>query len=193
MDVLELYRRNAEWYIATVKAAREGQWEAPTPCEGWDVRTLVNHVASEDRWTAPLVEGQTIEQVGDRFEGDLLGADPVGNAVDAAREAERAFTEPGATDRTVHLSFGDTPAAEYAYQLAAEHLIHGWDLAVAIGADRQLDPETVHACAEWFASQEELFRRWGVIGPRVELPEGATEQDRLLSAFGRDSAWRPPS
>ena len=55
----------------------EDQWGAPTPCADWDVRELVNHVAGEDLWTAPLLEGSTIEEVGDRFDGDLLGDDPI--------------------------------------------------------------------------------------------------------------------
>ena len=64
----------------------EDQWEDPTPCADWSVRDLVNHVAGEDRWTVPLLEGQRIEQVGSRFEGDGLGTDPIGSASEAAKE-----------------------------------------------------------------------------------------------------------
>ena len=55
--------------------------------------------------------------------------------------------------QTVHLSFGDVPAEEYAHQLAADHIIHGWDLAVATGGDTSMDPEMVEALAAWFAGQ----------------------------------------
>src|SRR2546427_12764915 len=36
------------------------QWKAVTPCEAWDVRTLVNHVVGELLWVPPLLEGKTI-------------------------------------------------------------------------------------------------------------------------------------
>jgi uncharacterized protein (TIGR03086 family) len=86
----------------------------------------------------------------------------------------------------VHLSFGDTPAEEYVRQLFADHLIHGWDLAVAIGADRTIDPEALRECQDWFADREKLYRDSGVVGPRVDVGPDASPQDRLLAAFGRD-------
>jgi uncharacterized protein (TIGR03086 family) len=193
VELLEMYRRCLREFVDRVPQVGVEQWAAATPCAGWDVRTLVNHVVNEDRWTVPIFAGETIEEVGDRFDGDLLGTDPAGAAREAAQEAELAVAEAGALDRTVHLSFGDTPAVEYVRQLAAEHLVHGWDLAAAIGAAPRLDADAVRECAEWFADREELFRTWGVIGPRVELPSGASAQDRLLAGFGRDPAWRPGS
>ena len=69
-------------------------------------------------------------------------------------------------------------AAEYARQLAADHLVHAWDLARALGVDDTLDPEAVHAVAEWFEPTEELWREAGVIGPRVPVPDDADEQTR---------------
>jgi len=37
----------------------------------------VNHLAGEDLWAPPLLAGSTIAEVGDRFEGDVLGAEPL--------------------------------------------------------------------------------------------------------------------
>jgi len=189
MDLVDLYGRSLTGFTDLVRKVRPDQWAAPTPCAGWDVRALVNHVAGEDRWTVPLLAGATIAEVGDRFDGDLLGDDPVAAADDATEQAGAAFREPGALDRTVHLSFGDTPAPEYLWQLLADHLVHGWDLAASVGASRHLDPAVVAACAEWFAEREELYRQAGAIGPRVDIVPAASAQDRLLAAFGRDPAW----
>jgi uncharacterized protein (TIGR03086 family) len=186
MAILDLYRRSVDAFADRVAEVAPDQWDNPTPCTDWDVRALVNHIVYEQRWSAPLFEGATIAEVGDRLEGDLLGDDPLGSARAAAAEALAAVADPGVTERTVHLSFGDTPGSEYLYQLFADHLIHGWDLAVGIGADRTLDPEMVRACQEWFTEREELFRNSGAIGPAAPLPPDATDQDRLLAAFGRD-------
>ena len=48
----------------------------------------------------------------------------------------------------VHLSYGDEDMTEYVAQLAADHLIHGWDLAVATGGDTALDDDLVEAVAD---------------------------------------------
>jgi uncharacterized protein (TIGR03086 family) len=189
MDLVELYRRSVAEFTGRVGQVRAEQWSEPTPCAGWDVRTLVNHLVNEERWVPPLLAGATIAEVGDRFDGDLLGDDPAGTAAGAAGESEAAIAEPGALDRTVHLSFGATPATEYVHQLLADHLVHSWDLAVSIGADPQLDAEAVRACADWFAGREELYRQAGVIGDRFEVPDTADQQDRLIAAFGRDPDW----
>ncbi len=186
MALVDLYRRSVENFADRVKQIRPDQWAAPTPCADWDVRALVNHVVSEQLWSVPLFAGATIAEVGDRFDGDLLGDDPVANSTEAAEDARAVVSETGAMDRTVHLSFGDTPATEYVNQLFADHLIHGWDVAAAIGADRTIDPESVQACLEWFADREDLYRGGGAIGPRVDLPADASDQDRLLAGFGRD-------
>src|ERR671911_105737 len=134
MDVTDLHRRTVAAFVSRLDTVGE-RWSAPTPCPDWDVRSLVNHIAYEDVWTVPLMEGATIAEVGDRFEGDLLGDDPVAAARAAAAAAPIAPASGLVAGRIVPLSFGDTPAEEYAYQLAADHLVHGWDLAAATGGD----------------------------------------------------------
>jgi ketosteroid isomerase-like protein len=146
----------------------------------------VNHVVGEERWAVPLMEGRTIAEVGDTLDGDLLGDDPYGAASAAARAAEQAAAL--SIDK-VHLSYGDEDPHEYLRQLAADHLIHGWDLAVAIGALPRLDAELVDDVATWFAQREELYRSAGMIGDHLD---GFTDPaESLLAAFGRDPRWNP--
>jgi uncharacterized protein (TIGR03086 family) len=189
MDVIDLHRRTVADFVSRLDAVGE-QWQAPTPCPAWDVRALVNHVVGEDLWTVPLMNGATIEEVGDRFDGDVLGDDPVAAARAAADAATIATGSGLVAGRIVHLSFGDTPAEEYAYQLAADHLIHGWDLTAAVGADRELDPELVEAVASWFTERERDFRAAGAIGERPAGTTPSGPQDELLIAFGRDPGWK---
>ncbi len=196
MHVTDLHRRSVEGFVAqldALEALDASRWRAPTPCDEWDVRALVNHVANEDLWTVPLMEGATMDEVGDRFDGDLLGDDPVAIARSACDAATIAAASGVVAGQTVHLSFGDTPADEYAYQLAADHLIHGWDLAAATGGQRAMDPELVETCAAWFVEREDLYRGAGVIAARPAVGDAETDdpQSRLLLAFGRDPSWHP--
>jgi uncharacterized protein (TIGR03086 family) len=191
MDLETLYRRTVEGWTARVEAVGPDQWADPTPCEDWDVRTLVNHVVGEDAWTEPLMRGSTIEEVGDRLDGDLLGDEPQAAARGAATEATAAVAATLPTQGKVHLSYGDEDMAEYVSQLAADHLIHGWDLAAATGGDVDLDAELVAGVAAWFAEREEMYRQSGAIGPRV-AGHGDPQSD-LLAQFGRDASWAPPA
>jgi uncharacterized protein (TIGR03086 family) len=185
MDTREIYRRSSAAFAARVHAV-DGRWDAPTPLPGWDVRELVHHLVLEERWAPPLFAGETIDDVGGRFDGDLLGADPVDAFDTAAAGALAAVAAEGALDRTVHLSFGDHPGREYAMQLAADHLVHAVDLARALGVDDGLDPEVVDVVLAWFPSTEPLYRELGVIGPRVETEPWAGPQAELLGRFGRE-------
>src|SRR5262245_51570350 len=196
MHVTDLHRRSVEDFMATLASLEgkdDGAWASPTPCADWDVRALVKHIGNEDLWTVPLMDGATIEEVGSRFDGDLLGSDPLTVTRAAGETATMAAASGIVAGRLVHLSFGDTPAEEYAFQLAADHIIHGWDLAAAIGADRHIDPELVSVLAAWFAEREDAYRRAGAIGDRPTGDVGDDPQNRLIAAFGRDPGWQPPA
>jgi uncharacterized protein (TIGR03086 family) len=187
MDVKTLHRRAVESWQRFVDGVGADQWDLPTPCTDWDVRALVNHVVGEERWTGPLLDGMTIAEVGDRFDGDVLGDDP--QATGRAASAEAVAAVDGKLDGidAVHLSYGDENPGEYVHQLSADHLIHGWDLAAATGQDRTLDAELVAEVSAWFADREELYRHAGMLGPR--LASGGDPQSDLLAAAGRAADW----
>lgn len=185
-----MHRRTVDWWTSRLAAVGDEQWGLPTPCTDWDVRALVKHVAGEDLWTVPLLEGSTIEEVGDRFDGDLLGDSPVAAAQAAASAAVTAVGDLMEQCPAVHLSYGDERPEEYVWQLAADHLVHGWDLAAAVGAGTELPADLVVALDEWFTPHEELYRGAGIIGDRGALTGDA--QHDLLARFGRESGWTPP-
>lgn len=188
VDPVELYRGAAAGFGNCVHAVGPDQWSWPTPCSEWNVRELVNHLVGENRWVPELFAGRTVADVGDRLDGDLLGADPVAAWDSSIAAALDSIGEDGAMARIVRLSFGDLPGGEYVMQLFADLLIHGWDLARAIGADEHLDAALVTACATWFEGAAELYRGAGVVGSQVEVAATADPQARLLAAFGRDPA-----
>lgn len=185
MDVPEMFRGAVAGFDARVRQIGDHQWGQATPDDGWTVRDLVNHVVGEDLWAPLLLAGSTIAEVGDRFGGDVLGADPRASWAEASAGAVRAAEADGAMDRIVHLSFGDFPGSEYTLQLFADHLIHAWDLARAIGADERLDAGLVASCADWFSAREDAYRDAGAIAARPPVPGDADAQTSLLACFGR--------
>lgn len=187
MEVIDRYRRAASAYGQHVHQIGAHQWHQPTPCSEWEVRALVNHLVGENLWAVELFAGHTVTSVGSKFDGDLLGDDPVRVWDRSAAAALAAIETPGAMESKVHLSFGDFSGAEYTDQLFADMLVHGWDLARAIGAEERLDADLVDACATWFAGWEDGYRSAGVIG---SAQEGADSDPAtaLLGAFGRNAS-----
>ena len=187
MDLVTLHARTVQVWLGYVDGVQEDQWDGATPCSDWTVRDLVNHVVGEDLWTVPLLGGSTIEEVGDRFEGDVLGSDPIEVARDSGRAAADAAASAVPGGGTVRLSYGEDSVDNYVGQLAADHLVHAWDLAVATGQDAELDEDLVSAVAAWYAPWESVYRAGGAVGARADTSE--KPQDDLLLGFGRDPRW----
>lgn len=184
MDEVSAFRRGSEGFVQRARRIAPGQWSAPTPCAEWDVRALVNHVAGEYFWVPELLGGKTVADVGDRLDGDLLGEDPVGRLSAARDLAVAALDAADVLDRTVHLSYGDVPAAEYAKQMTIDSTIHSWDLARATGGDEQLDEELVDLALTELQRTGEDWRSAGLFGAQTEAVDGST-QARLLALTGR--------
>jgi uncharacterized protein (TIGR03086 family) len=184
-DVRDLFQHAHGHFGELVHAIGDDQWDAATPCSDWDVRALVNHLAYEARWAVPLLEGQTVEQVGTQFDGDLLGDDPKASYDAAVSAADAAVRDDGALDRTVHLSYGETPAADYLSQLTGDFVIHAWDLARGIGADDSLDTEMLQWVYEQVEPQADMLAQSGMFDPPVDVPADADLQTKTLALFGR--------
>ena len=187
-DLVEVHGRCGRGFAALVAGVGPDQWHDDTPCTEWDVRTLVHHLLYEQRWTPPLLEGQTIQEVGDRFEGDLMGADASewpSLLASSIEESHAVVAQPGSLGRTVHLSFGDTPGEEYVTQLTADLAIHGWDLARATGQDDTIDPDAVALLLPWAEANAELLAGSGMFGSPIEAGPDEPDHVRLLRLLGR--------
>jgi uncharacterized protein (TIGR03086 family) len=188
-DIAELHRQACSQVTTRVERIAAGHWDLPTPCTEWNVRDLVHHLVSGTSWVAPLVEGCTIAEVGDRFDGDILGDDPLDVWASAAAEARSVASQPGAQERTVHLSFGDVPASEYLCQVTSDLVIHSWDLAQAVRGDDRLNASLVAFVDDYLSPQIDVWRSAGAFGPAVDVGPDAGSQDRLLAQTGRSPNW----
>jgi uncharacterized protein (TIGR03086 family) len=184
-DITRLHRRALDSTGRVVAGISPDQLDLRTPDADWDVRALLNHVVGGNLWAAELAAGGTIEQVGDRLDGDVIGADPTAAYDRSATAAAAAFEAPGALDAPCAVSYGPVPGSVYAGHRFVDVLIHGWDLAAATGQDATLDAGLVDACTLILEPQVEAFRAAGAIGPAVPTAPGASPQTRLLAMLGR--------
>ena len=165
--------------------------DAPTPCDDWDLRTLVNHVIL---WTAYSAERRAHgESVAEDLMTRDFTADP-GFAQDYSAQIDRAVTawsDPAAWERELGVMGSGTPAADVAAMLIAEMVLHGWDIARATGQEYAGDEAVAANVLATVEAQGELFRQYQGFAAIVPVEESATVLDRALSLSGRDPQWKP--
>ncbi len=187
-DVADLHRRalsTVEPIVAGITPAMMGN---ATPCEGWDVRALLNHVVAGNWWAAELANGKTIDEVGAALDGDVVGDDPLATYRDSSRAADEAFSKPGAMDAPCAVSYGPVPGSVYAGHRFIDVLIHGWDLAQATGQQPAMPADLVAACWEVVTPQIDMVRASGMFGDDLPVPDDADQTTRLLALMGRDAS-----
>lgn len=172
---------------------RDDQWgtalpdDFPTmdPSRKLTVREAVNYHAYDDAWVPDTLAGKTIDEVGSAYDGDLLGDPPTeGYARYNARanDAVRAITD---LDQPVHLSYGDFPTREYLRHVTSFRGLRVFDIAKALGFDTTMPDDLVQGLWDQITPEVEQWRELGVFGPKVEVPDDAPLQDRLLGITGR--------
>ncbi len=170
------------------------QWDMTLPSsfatrrrpEPPSLRTLVNYHAYDDAWVPDMLAGRTMDEAGpDKFDGDLLGDDPVASfeaIVERACAAAAAVTD---LDAVAHLSFGDYPVREYFWQINQFRALRAHDIAREIGVDPDLPAELVQGIWDEVNPHAEEWRAIGVFPAAVPVPEDAPLLQRLLGLTGR--------
>ncbi|WP_436771080.1 TIGR03086 family metal-binding protein [Yinghuangia sp. YIM S09857] len=175
---------------------RDDQLDAPTPCEEYRVRHLLGHLvgltaAFRDAARKDLGPSTATNpgSVTPDVDADWRTALPrqLGELADAWRvpEAWEGMTQAGG------LTF---PAAVAGPVALNEVLIHGWDLARALGEDYPADRASLESSFELLApnadadgdAEDSLF------GPVVPVPDDADLLDRVIGLAGRDPGWTRP-
>jgi uncharacterized protein (TIGR03086 family) len=181
-DASDRFRRIAAAFDARVHAVAPDAWDAPAPCEGWVARDVVGHLVGWMPFFLERFSGVTLPA------GPAVAVDPVG-AWDALRDglqgvlddpgraALPCFVEPANRHCTVAEAINDF--------MTTDVFLHTWDLARAAGLDEKLDPDEVHHTLVGMEPLDAVLRGSGHYGPRVAVPEDASEQDRLLAFIGR--------
>lgn len=185
VDLPEVHARALDHARRSVAGVGDEQWDVVSDCEDWTVRELVNHVVTGNYWAAELGSGLTIEAVGDRLDGDVLGTDPLRAYDDSALVAAAVFRAPDAMDKPCAVSYGPVPGSVYCGHRFLDVLVHGWDVAASTGQDTTLDPALVDACLAVIEPQLDMLAGSGAFGTPLEVPDDADPQTRLLAVLGR--------
>ncbi len=175
----ERYRRLAAQFTERVRQVPPDAWDNPAPCEGWVARDVVRHLVE---WVPGFLSAYGI----DVPTGPSVDDDPVGawETFDAGLRA--VLDDPDVSSREIDAPMGRMTVAQAIDMIVTgDVFFHTWDLARATGLDETLDPDEVHGSLEAMLPYEDAMRSSGHYGPRVEVPDDADEQTKLLAFIGR--------
>ncbi len=190
MDAQELFDEGLQEASTCVKRVDADQMQNETPCSEWDLKALLNHMVYELSWLPDLLAGKTVKEVGDKYEGDLVGNDPQAAWKSAADKASEAVKNAKPDDK-VHLSYGDVTADHYIREVGGDILIHGWDVGQAINCSMTFSDKVVRAVQDFVKPREEEYRASGLFGDKVQTSDSDSPHVKLLAFFGRkEKEWQ---
>jgi len=162
------------------------QWGQPTPCEGWDVAALVDHVTGGNRFTVSVLAGRSAEQaMADAIASFGDGHASVGEATTALAEQHAAFGRPGALDGTCDHLAGPLPTRTVLRLRLHDLIVHTWDVEQSLRPPADIPPAVVHWGLHELTTHGSLDAAG--FGPDPEAGGRGPEppQVRYLGRFGR--------
>jgi uncharacterized protein (TIGR03086 family) len=169
--------------------------DRPTPCPGWSVGDLLDHIMVLSRAFARAAQKRTDHP------GTSTAPPPPSRANLPRHWRSRlpvlleglatAWQRPEAWTGTTAAGGVTGPAEDIGRFAANELVMHGWDLARATGQEFAADPRILEALIE-LLSRGPAGNSPGLVGPRFALDDDEpTLLEQALALAGRDPAWRP--
>lgn len=168
---------------ARLTALTGADLDRPTQITDWDIRGLMSHLVGGNIRFAQALRGEPADWP-TRDEEPV--ASPLGEFDGSAAEMAAAVADLADPARPVRLQAGEPPGYFAVGVHGADMLIHGWDLAVATGQDRSLDPDLCLAATAILEKYPPSF--WGqgrFFAERIDTTSTDPMQ-RLLALSGRD-------
>jgi uncharacterized protein (TIGR03086 family) len=172
-DPLDLYKRASQWTTSKVAGATS-KLEASTPCDQWDVRTLMNHMLETQRYFIGAGRGEDASPPSPN-PPEILGNDPLADFEQARKDMLSTYGSPGVIEKT-------GPSLGIAF---SDQLLHGWDLAKSTGQDSKMPEGLPEAAYDMIHGRFTDDQRKGVFKPEVAVPADSSAQEKLLAYTGR--------
>jgi uncharacterized protein (TIGR03086 family) len=169
----------------------------PTPCAEWTLGDLLAHMTVQHNGFAAASAGRGADP--EVWKVSAPGPDPVAEYAIAAELVIAAFAEPGVLERGFALPEimpgVEFPGAQAVSFHFIDYLVHGWDVARALGQQYELDADLVQAAvpvAEAVPGGERRLRPGAAFRPGLPVRVGAGPLDRILAMLGRSADWASP-
>ena len=176
----ERFRRVAGRFSDRVNNVAPSAWNNPAPCDGWVARDVVRHLVT---WIPAFLRSAEINIV----EGPSVDDDPAGAWANLAEQLQTMLDTP----RIAAVEFDAGPPGRMTIENAINMLmtgdivVHTWDLARATGLDESIDGIIATEMLHGMQPIDAMLRQSGHYGPKVEVPDTADDQTKLIAFTGR--------
>jgi uncharacterized protein (TIGR03086 family) len=198
VEIIDQHRRATAAAATALARVRPIDLGLPTPCTGWDLQALLEHMTGQDHGFAAAVRaGSTADVDASAFAPRPLGSDPARTYAATADDLVAAFAEVAIDPaRTAWLpEFGRRfPLEQVAGFHLVDTLVHGWDVAVALGIAVDYDDDLVAAGLEQAERVPDgAFREQprAAFAPALAGAGASDPWERTLALLGRDPMWSP--
>jgi uncharacterized protein (TIGR03086 family) len=164
---------------------------SPTPCPGWDLATLLDHVVDSVR---VLHEAIATGAISASAAPGAAGPrpDPVARLRSQTARLLAADAAPGSAQRAVSIGDRELTASVVAIAGAMEIAVHGWDISVACGATRTIPSGLAALLLPIAPLLITAESRPGLFSDPVRLPGPACPGDELVAFLGRQPRLLAP-
>ncbi|MCB0938613.1 MAG: TIGR03086 family protein [Mycobacterium sp.] len=186
MTALALLQRADRRLIGLTGGLDTADLDRPSPCAGWNVRSLLSHtVASIDAFAA-AIDGQGGPTEEELFSGaDILGTAPLAVTERSIARSHRAWSTITDWQSPVATVLGEMPAEQAIGIITYSTLVHSWDLAVALDRPVEFDDDEAGLAEAVGAQLVPALRPQNLFGPAVEAGVTATPTQRVVAFAGR--------
>ena len=192
-DIVRLDASAVRASVQVVSRTGPADLARSTPCAGWTLADLLAHMTAQHHGFAAAAAGDGADLV--RWQTGAPAADPVGEYVTAAAGVVAAFGAPGVLDREFALPEISPQLRFPAEQAIGFHLVdyvvHGWDVARALGLRYDLEPALLAAAlpiARSVPDGQNRRRPGASFAPGVTVTRGG-RLDQIVALLGRRPGW----
>jgi uncharacterized protein (TIGR03086 family) len=199
-NIRELHRRAVEGIRPVLARIDPAGLDRPTPCAGWDLRALLEHMTGQDHGFAAAVRAAHAGGEVDvsEFAPRPPGPSPATTLTAGLNEVVAAFAA-GADGLVLLPEFGRRLPVPIVVQMhLIDTLVHGWDVSAALGGQTdyvaKLDADVVAAAlamCEQIPDDESREAPGASFAHALPAPQDADAWTRVLTLVGRDPAWQP--
>lgn len=164
---------------AVLDAVPAQSWTNPSPCDGWSVRDVLQHMIETQR---DFLTGHGIDLGG----APDIDTDPAAAWRDHAKRVLEAISDDAVTTTEYDGHFGPTTVGATLEQFYVwDMLVHRWDIARSASADAGFSHAEIDRIERGADSFGEALYMDGVCRPGVEAPADADREVRVLARLGR--------
>lgn len=185
----------AQRLAALVRNVRDEQLALPTPCPAYTLGDLLDHVDGLSlafTWAATKDFPDDVGGSAPSGDGSRLGDEWRVRIPDRLDGLAAAWRAPSAWAGMTMAGPVEMPGEIAGLVALDEVVVHGWDVASALGQPFEIDEASVAGAAAFVAMFSD-DDRGEAFGFPVPIADDASALDRLIAGTGRDPAWTPPT